>query len=221
MIHSQKKELALIRKHWRTHMCMKWRLLFGEMVFCRRRRLLEEPMIELLPTLPNKAADLSIECPCSDWHGNICTAAKISQIIREILAIHVNQYFRLSWKQGTPCDLVGYGKRGECYAGYRDKHCGSQWVRANMRMKNNRFTVASGYFMLIVMEILLSRRFQTGYETENCLPAGHIEDNEHWLRYLPRNTRRNRCQLTPQDLKLVHVMHRKHLTYAWIFLRHR
>lgn len=81
-------------------------------------------------------------------------------------------------------------------------------------MKNNRFKmIASGYLMLIRNgKILLSRRFQTGYEDgKYSLPAGHIENNET----LTAGTCREICEeigidVKPSDLKLVHVMHRKH-----------
>ena len=82
-------------------------------------------------------------------------------------------------------------------------------------MKNERFKmIASGYLMLVRSgKILLSRRFQTGYEDgKYSLPAGHIEYNES----LTSGTCREICEeigvdLKPSDLKLVHVMHRKHL----------
>ena len=80
-------------------------------------------------------------------------------------------------------------------------------------MKTDRFKmIASGYLMLVRNgKILLSRRFQTGYmDGSYSLPAGHIEDNET----LTSGTCREICEeigvaLSPPDLKLVHVMHRK------------
>ena len=61
-------------------------------------------------------------------------------------------------------------------------------------------------------KILLSRRFQTGYEDGNySLPAGHIEDNETLTDGTCREIREEiGIQLKPSDLRLVHVMHRKH-----------
>jgi 8-oxo-dGTP diphosphatase len=81
-------------------------------------------------------------------------------------------------------------------------------------MRKERFKmIASGYLMLIRDgKILLSRRFHTGYEDgKYSLPAGHIENNET----LTLGTCREICEeigikLTPRDLNLVHVMHRKH-----------
>jgi 8-oxo-dGTP diphosphatase len=73
--------------------------------------------------------------------------------------------------------------------------------------------IASGYLMLIRNgKILLSRRFQTGYEDgKYSLPAGHIEEGETITRGTCREIREEiGITLKPSDLKLVHVMHRKH-----------
>lgn len=72
--------------------------------------------------------------------------------------------------------------------------------------------VASGYvFFIRDDKILLLRRLNTGYEDGNYgLPAGHIEDNET----LREGTCREIAEevgihLKPQDISLVHTMHRK------------
>ena len=80
-------------------------------------------------------------------------------------------------------------------------------------MKERFKMIASGYLMLIRSgRILLSRRFQTGYEDgKYSLPAGHIEDNETVTRGTCREIREEiGLTLKPSDLQLVHVMHRKH-----------
>lgn len=81
-------------------------------------------------------------------------------------------------------------------------------------MKSDRFKmIASGYLLLIRRgKILLSRRFQTGYEDgKYSLPAGHIENNETLTVGTCREIGEEiGISLTPDDLKLVHVMHRKH-----------
>ncbi len=72
--------------------------------------------------------------------------------------------------------------------------------------------IASGYLMLIRGgKILLSRRFQTGYEDgKYSVPAGHVEDNESLLYSTCREVREEAgLVLKPKDLTLVHVMHRK------------
>jgi len=72
--------------------------------------------------------------------------------------------------------------------------------------------IASGYLMLIRDgKILLSRRFQTGYEDgKYSLPAGHIEEGETLTAGTCREIREEiGITLKPSDLQLVHVMHRK------------
>lgn len=77
----------------------------------------------------------------------------------------------------------------------------------------HRFTmIASGYaFFVRDGNILLSRRFQTGYEDgKYSLPAGHIEENESLIQGTIREVKEEvGVALTPDDLNLVHVMHRK------------
>ena len=73
--------------------------------------------------------------------------------------------------------------------------------------------IASGYLLLIrAGKILLSRRFQTGYEDgKYSLPAGHIEDGETLTKGTCREIFEEiGVKLTPSEIKLVHVMHRKH-----------
>lgn len=74
--------------------------------------------------------------------------------------------------------------------------------------------IASSYLILICDgKILLSRRFNTGYEDgKYSLPAGHIEDNESLTAGGAREFFEEiGVHIKPQDLTLVHVMHRKHL----------
>lgn len=74
--------------------------------------------------------------------------------------------------------------------------------------------IASSYLMFIANgKILLSRRFQTGYEDgKYSLPAGHIEDNESLTQGAAREIFEEiGLVLAPQAFTLVHVMHRKHL----------
>ncbi len=78
---------------------------------------------------------------------------------------------------------------------------------------NTRFKmIASGYLMLIRGgKILLSRRFQTGYEDgKYSLPAGHIEDKETLTDGTCREIKEEiGVEIQSSDLRLVHVMHRK------------
>lgn len=79
----------------------------------------------------------------------------------------------------------------------------------------NRFKmIASSYLILIHNgKILLSRRFNTGYQDgKYSLPAGHIEDGESLTQGAAREVfEETGVRINPKDMKLVHVMHRKHL----------
>ena len=72
--------------------------------------------------------------------------------------------------------------------------------------------IASSYLVLVVDgNILLSRRFHTGYEDGNySLPAGHVEDGESLTSGLLREVREEiGVTISPDACNLVHVMHRK------------
>lgn len=73
-------------------------------------------------------------------------------------------------------------------------------------------TISSSYLLLIKNnKILLSRRFKTGYEDGNySLPAGHVEKGETLREAAAREIMEEiGLAIKPEDLKLVHVMHRK------------
>lgn len=72
--------------------------------------------------------------------------------------------------------------------------------------------IASSYVFLIKDgKILLSRRFQTGYEDGNySLPAGHVEDGETLTGCLIREAKEEiGIDIDKKDISLVYVMHRK------------
>lgn len=72
--------------------------------------------------------------------------------------------------------------------------------------------IVSSYLILVVDgKILLSRRYNTGYEDGNySLPAGHIEDNESLTQGAAREIFEEiGLTLAPRVFKPVHVMHRK------------
>lgn len=72
--------------------------------------------------------------------------------------------------------------------------------------------IASVYLLLVKRKkILLLRRVNTGYEDGKYgLPAGHVEDNETIRAALRREIKEEiGILLKLEDLKLVHVMHRK------------
>lgn len=72
--------------------------------------------------------------------------------------------------------------------------------------------IASLYLILIHNEkILLMRRKNTGFEDGNYgLPSGHLEDNESLTVGMSREIQEEiGIAIPPQDLQLVHTMHRK------------
>ncbi len=74
--------------------------------------------------------------------------------------------------------------------------------------------IAAGYLMLIKnRKILLSRRHNTGYEDgKYSLPAGHINEHETITSGTARETKEEiGISVRAKDLKLIHVMHRRHL----------
>ncbi len=80
-------------------------------------------------------------------------------------------------------------------------------------MVHNRFKmIASSYaFFIKENKILLSRRFQTGYEDGKLsVPAGHVEDGETLTQTLIRETQEEvGIALIPSNFSLSHIMHRK------------
>ncbi len=76
-----------------------------------------------------------------------------------------------------------------------------------------RFTqiIAVHLFLIREEKILLARRCNTGYEDGNfSVPAGHVEKNETCLVAMIREAKEEvGIEVQKQDLKLVHLMHRK------------
>lgn len=72
--------------------------------------------------------------------------------------------------------------------------------------------IASSYLILMRgRDVLLLRRFNTGYEDgKYSLPAGHVEEGETLTEAGAREfSEEIGVRLGPQQLKLVHVMHRR------------
>ena len=63
-------------------------------------------------------------------------------------------------------------------------------------------------------KILLARRYNTGFhDGDYSFPAGHLDENETMVQAITREAKEEiGITLNPQDLKLVHVMHRKEPT---------
>ncbi len=76
-----------------------------------------------------------------------------------------------------------------------------------------RFTMIVAVHLLLVKgtEVLLARRYNTGYEDGNySVPAGHVEENESCIDAMIREAKEEvGIFLQPEDISLVHVMHRK------------
>lgn len=71
--------------------------------------------------------------------------------------------------------------------------------------------IPASYLLLIKKkQILLLRRFQTGYEDgKYSLPAGHVEEGETFTQCIVRETKEEvGVTVKPEDLFVAHVMHR-------------
>lgn len=81
-----------------------------------------------------------------------------------------------------------------------------------MSMSRSTFFVAVHLFLLNKDQIFLARRFQTGYEDgKYSVPAGHVEPGESPTEAAIREAYEEAdVHIKPQDLELVHVMHRIH-----------
>jgi len=75
-----------------------------------------------------------------------------------------------------------------------------------------RFTLKVAVYVILVKEdkILLSRRFNTGWQDGNYgLPSGHLESNEMVVEAVLRETAEEiGIKLKQEDVKFVHTMHR-------------
>jgi len=81
-------------------------------------------------------------------------------------------------------------------------------------MTKERFKIIPTVYLILMKDdnkILLSRRCNTGFhDGEYSLPAGHLHGNETLAQAMIREAREEiGVKLSPEDLKLTHVMHRK------------
>jgi len=80
-------------------------------------------------------------------------------------------------------------------------------------MPKERFKLipTSHLILLKYNKILLLRRFNTGYEDGNySVVAGHLDGNETFIQAMVREAKEEAdINIKPEDLKVVHVMHRK------------
>lgn len=80
-------------------------------------------------------------------------------------------------------------------------------------MVKERLKIIPTVYLILVKddEILLSRRYNTGFrDGEYSFPAGHLDGNETLTQAMVREAKEEiGVGVKPENLKLVHVMHRK------------
>jgi len=80
-------------------------------------------------------------------------------------------------------------------------------------MPKRRFKVIPTVYLILMKNnrILLSRRYNTGFhDGEYSFPAGHLDGNETLIQTMIREAEEEiGVDLNQEDLKLVHVIHRK------------
>lgn len=78
---------------------------------------------------------------------------------------------------------------------------------------SERFKIVAAVHLFLIKngDVLLLRRFNTGYEDGNySIPAGHIDGNETAIHTMVRETKEEAgIEIDPANLQVIHVMHRK------------
>lgn len=80
-------------------------------------------------------------------------------------------------------------------------------------MKNDRFKMTPAIYVALMNaqdEVLLLRRFQTGYQDgKYSLPAGHVDGNEQLIHAIIRETKEEvGIDILSENIELRHVRHR-------------
>ena len=82
-----------------------------------------------------------------------------------------------------------------------------------MNIKKERFKLVPISYLILRKgnKILLSKRFNTGYEDGYySVVAGHLDGNETFIQAMIRETKEeSNIDIKPEDLKVVHIIHRK------------
>jgi 8-oxo-dGTP pyrophosphatase MutT (NUDIX family) len=80
-------------------------------------------------------------------------------------------------------------------------------------MSKERFKLVPASYLVLIKDnkILLLRRYNTGYEDGNyTMVAGHLDGNETFIHAMIREAKEEAgIEIKPDDLEVVHVMHRK------------
>ena len=105
-----------------------------------------------------------------------------------------------------PYGCVGSNPTTSAYFGGQVRHC----FKAKAMQKRHKIIPASYLCLIKDNQILLLRRFNTGYEDGNySMIAGHVEPNETFTQCIIREAEEEAgILLKPEDLEVVHVMHR-------------
>ena len=79
-------------------------------------------------------------------------------------------------------------------------------------MSKERFKIVPASYLVLILEgrVLLSRRFQTGYEDgKYSLVAGHLDGGETFREAMVREAKEETAiDVLPEDMRVVHMMHR-------------
>lgn len=79
-------------------------------------------------------------------------------------------------------------------------------------MKKERFKITPASYLILIKDnkILLSRRYNTGYEDgKYSFVAGHLDGKEAFRQAMAREAREEaNIEIEPKDFEVVHVLHR-------------
>ena len=87
-------------------------------------------------------------------------------------------------------------------------------------MERLKLRVAVYILLIKEKEVLLGRRFNTGWQDGNYgLPSGHLENDEGLIEALLREIKEETgVDMRPEDVEFKHVMHRKSIYIDFFFV---
>lgn len=88
-----------------------------------------------------------------------------------------------------------------------------------VNMERLKLKIAVYIFLIKENNILLGRRFNTGWQDGNYgLPSGHLENDESLIDALIRETKEEiGVDIQPKDMEFKHVMHRRSIYVDFFF----